>query len=126
VISKIHRNCLGTISFDGKFQGMRKPQEFIVYPIVDIEPTALLVQSDSRIGYIDLASGQVDLSKPHTGGAYFCHLVQRARVGTLNDEELFTLKANIFATAHGDAGRSINGVVGTDNSGAINVFGATE
>ena len=32
MISNIHKNCMGTVSFDAKFAGMRKPQDFIVYP----------------------------------------------------------------------------------------------
>lgn len=49
-VTKIRKNILGTISFTAKFTGMRKEQEFIVYPNPD--PGCILIQSDTRIGRI--------------------------------------------------------------------------
>lgn len=31
-ISNIKKGIMGTINFEAKFNGMRKPQEFVVYP----------------------------------------------------------------------------------------------
>ena len=116
MITKISKNIMGTISFDAKFNGMRKPQDFIVYPIkADDDPVQIKIQSDKRSGFISLVSGAVTLYP----GQYF--MGQVVQVGVLTAEELFELKANIMATASGKAGT--NGIVYCDNSGAVDVFG---
>jgi len=121
MISNIRRNIMGTTSFDGMFPGMRKPQDFIVYPLHQgNEATHAKVQSDTRIGMIDLGNGQVIMSPPRAGGAYGVHLAQAKAAGKLSAEELLMLKAAIFASAHGKAGT--NGIVYTDNSAALEVF----
>lgn len=122
MISNIHRNIMGTTSFDGQFPGMRKPQDFIVYPMHEGNSADLAkIQSDTRIGFINLQSGTVTLSRPKAGGAYFVHLNGAQMVGQVSAEELLLLKAAIMASAHGHAGT--NGIVYTDNSAAIDVFG---
>lgn len=125
MISNLHRNIMGTTSFDAKFPGMRKAQDFIVYPIkADDSAHEIVVQSDTRIGRIDLQTGTVRMSKPHPNGANFIHLsLESAIVDKLSQEDLFSLKAHIMSTAHGDAGRAQNRVIGCDNSGALEVFG---
>ena len=125
MITNITKNRTGTVSFDATFPGQRKPQDFIVYPIHGGEPAdSVTVQSDKRIGQICLETGWVTLTPSHPGGAYFHHLAGAYKLVKLNAEDLFSLKAQIFATAHGRAGA--NGYVFTDNSGAIDVFqGAT-
>lgn len=120
MLKNIRKNIMGTVSFDGMFPGMRKAQDFIVYPMKDQAENAL-IQSDTRIGTIDLQSGAVTLSKPHASGAYNVHLHEAREVCKLSGEDLFSLKAQIFATAHGHAGS--NGVVYVDNSAALEVFG---
>ena len=122
MIENIRKNRMGTVSFDGKFAGMRKAQDFIVYPMKEAE-THAQVQSDTRIGAIDLQSGFVMMSPARQGGSYGVHLALAANVGKLTAEELLMFKAHILATAHGMAGT--NGVVYCDNSGAADVFGAT-
>ena len=124
MITNIKRNIMGTTDFDGKFQGMVKTQTFIVYPLHAGQSTdTLLVQSKTRIGRIKLSNGAVTMSPPRAGGSYGHHLPLAARVGTLTAEELFSLKAQVFASASGKAGT--NGYVYTDNSGALEIFGAT-
>ena len=118
-ISNCKKNNMGTVSFDGKFAGMRKAQDFIVYPLTEAT-TSIKIQSDTRIGTINLESGDVHMSPPKPGGAYFHDLCHATSVGVLTAEELFLLKANIFATASGKAGT--NGVIFCDNSAAIEVF----
>lgn len=120
MISNISKNCMGTTSFDGKFEGMRKAKDFIVYPMKTGE-REITIQSDVRIGTIDLETGQVKLSKHHSGGAYFVHLYEAAPAGKLSGEQLLMLKAHIMGTASGKAGT--NSMVFTDNSGALEVFG---
>lgn len=122
LISKIKTNRMGTIDFEGKFAGMRKPQEFTVYPMhAEGDKNRIKIQSDTRIGYVDLEHGNVDLSPAYPGGAYNTALAHVGRVGKLSHEELFELKANVFSTASGRAGS--NGIMTTDNSGALEVFG---
>lgn len=120
-LTSIHRNNLGTVSFDAHFKGMRKPQEFVVYPLhTGADPSILLVQSGSRVGRIYLKDGRVVMCPPVSGGAYFHHLALAKEIDHLSAEDLFSLKAQVFATAHGNAGS--NGVVFTDNSAALEVF----
>lgn len=126
MITNLRKNRMGTVSFDAQFKGMRKPQDFIVYPIKPgADASQLLVQSDTRIGRIKLDVGAVWMSLPHPGGAYSQHLAECAQIDKLAQEELFSLKAQVFSTAHGDAGRATNGVIGCDNRGALEVFGVT-
>lgn len=120
-ISNIRKNRMGTVSFDGKLDGMRKAQDFITYPIKDeSDAKRVTIQSDTRIGIINLENGKVTLSPARSGGSYFVHLIYAKPAGVLNAEELLLYKAAIFGTAHGMAGS--NGMVYTDNSGAVGVF----
>jgi len=122
MITNIRRNCLGTLSFDGKFGTMRKPQDFTLYPIgLGGSTDRLTIQSATRIGYINTENGDVQLTPSRPGGAYFHHLALRQLVGRLPAEELFLLKAKVMDSASGKAGT--NGIVFTDNSGALEVFG---
>lgn len=111
------KNRLGTVSFDGQFQGMRKKQNFIVYPISSThEAGGIKIQSDTRIGFIDLSNGRVMLTPAIQSGAYNLHLSLVKFVGDLSGEELFLLKINIAATSSNKAGSA--GIT-CDNSGAI-------
>lgn len=125
MISNLRKNCMGTTSFDAKFAGMRKPQDFIVYPMKEGDDSQRpIIQSDTRIGMVCLQTGKVWMSKPHANGANFIHLsMECALIDKLSQEDLFNLKAHIFATAHGAAGKAENGIVQSDNSGALEVFG---
>lgn len=128
MITNIHKNLMGTISFDGKFAGMRKSQEFDVYPLqAGSDGFKVTIQSDTRIGIIFLRNGAEDdgrvyMSGPHSSGAYFSHLASGSFIDKLNSEELLMLKAHIMSTASGQAGD--NGMVTVDNSEAISVFAA--
>lgn len=122
MIENIHKNRMGTVSFDGKFDGMRKAQDFIVYPFHAGNSTdAAKVQSDTRIGLINLTTGEILMSPSRQGGSYGVHLAFAKPAGKLTSEELMLFKAQIAATANGHAGT--NGIVYTDNSGALEVFG---
>ncbi|MDE1828530.1 MAG: hypothetical protein KGH65_05210 [Candidatus Micrarchaeota archaeon] len=124
MLTNTRKNCMGTVSFDGKFDGMRKAQDFIVYPMHQgMEANCAKIQSDTRIGFIHLKTGRVDLSKSHPGGAYGVHLIEATSAGTLTAEELLMLKSAIFATASGKAGNNTMHVF-TDNSAALEVFKA--
>ena len=114
MIENAKKNCMGTVSFDGKFNGMRKAQDFIVYPMTE-QVERIMIQSDKRSGYIDANTGNVELFP----GKYFMGFADVA--GKLSAEELFMLKGQIMATASGKAGT--NGIVFCDNSGAAEIFG---
>lgn len=130
MITNIRKNNMGTTSFDGKFQGMRKAQDFIVYPLKAGEDVSKVeIQSDTRIGYIYLneaepSYGNVFMSKPVSSGAFNHHLATGSVIDKLSGEEMLLLKAQIFSSASGRAG--LNGIVFVDNSEAISVFGNTE
>lgn len=121
-LSNIHRNIMGTISFDLKIKGMRKPQDFIVYPIAAGESNkSIKIQSDTRIGKIDLNGGVGVMSQSHAGGAYGVHLaMDKKTVFKLSDADLETLKVRISGTAGDRVGS--RGIV-TDNSGASMMAG---
>jgi hypothetical protein len=115
-ITNTRRNCMGTTSFEAKFKGMRKTQEFIVYPIKAGDDTKhVTIQSDTRIGYLTFTGG-VHLCPPISSGAYAQHLANVAHIDTLSTDELSSLQAHIMKSANPKAGT--NGMVYTDNSGA--------
>ena len=60
-VSNCHRNIMGTVSFDGKFANMRKPEDFIVYPMHD-SGSEVHIQSGHRFGRLDLDTGKGILS----------------------------------------------------------------
>lgn len=125
MISNIHKNIMGTTSFDGQFSGMRKPQEFIVYPI-NSEATSIQIQSDTRFGYIEISTGVCTLSASHAGGGAYafhyakdCHM-GKAKQDTIPDDELRALLNFIRGTSSAMAGN--NGMrVFVDNSQAHNI-----
>jgi hypothetical protein len=73
------------ISLCGKFAGMRIPQSFTV---CINEGGKILIQSDNRIGYIDITEKTVKLTKPIKGGAYFIHLGQANISSSITEEEI--------------------------------------
>lgn len=121
MLSNLHRNIMGTVSFDGKFDGMRKAQEFDVYPMqAGDDLSRVAIQSDTRYGHIYLNDGRVFMSPSVAGGAYSHHLVQGKFLTPIAAEELLLLKSHILSSASPKAGT--HGVV-CDNSQATTVFG---
>lgn len=118
-MQNIRKNCMGTVSFDGKFAGMRTAQDFAVYPMNGCSMLAK-IQSVTRIGTIDLRSGIVQITPAVKGGARAGRMYLAKDGGTVSAEELLMLKAGIMATASGKAGSA--GVY-CDNSAALDVFG---
>jgi len=57
----------------GKFSGMRKEQDFIVYPY-KLDQTSLLVQSDRAIARIDIKTGRGLLNWRGSHSKYGVHL----------------------------------------------------
>jgi hypothetical protein len=120
-IIALGKNIMGTIDIEMKITGMRKPQEFSVYPITkDDSGKIITIQSDTRIGKIDLDTGRGVMSQSHSNGAYFVHFqMDNLTPFTVSESDLEKIKARIFATAGDNVGTS--GVV-TDNSGASRVL----
>ena len=113
-------NILGTASFMLQLPNMRKPQEFIVYPIQESDNPIITIQSDTRIGKIDLSSGRGLMSESHASGAYFVHLqMDKKTPFQLNDIQLSELKVKIKSTGGKEVGS--RGIV-SDNSGALNIM----
>lgn len=116
MITNCSKNIMGTVSFDGKFSGMRKAQDFIVYPMQDAGEM-VKIQSNTRIGKINLFDGLVTMSQPHTNGAHFIHLSLDKPVFTmLSKEDCQTLRQWIKSTGGTEVGSSF---VKCDNTGAI-------
>ncbi len=112
---------IGTTTFKIKLKGMRKPQQFDVYPIKEEDSkTVIMVQSDKRIALIHLDTGTGKISENHANGAYFHHLsidtLQHFQLTTL---DLQALKLHIFTTNSKEAGTT--GFY-TDNSGAADIL----
>lgn len=115
-VTNIRKNIMGTISFDGRFEQMRKAQDFIVYPLAD-SGTVITVQSDTRFGRIDLFNGLVTMSQPHAGGAYSHHLLMDKPVySMIAAEECQLLRDCVKRTGGLQVGSSI---VKSDNTGAM-------
>jgi hypothetical protein len=119
-ISGCRRNIMGTVTFDGKCAGMRKPQDFIVYPMQDSGPN-ITIQSDHRFGQIDLDTGKGVLSANRAQYANapwlgLCVINGTAIDVELATEERETLRQWIKSTGGVLVGRSI---VKCDNTGAL-------
>jgi hypothetical protein len=117
----LKRNIMGTTDIEMKISGMRKPQDFIVYPIgKDDAGSVITIQSDTRIGQINLVKGVGVMSQSHSSGAYFVHLqMDKLTSFTINEKDLEDLKINIYKTAGDNVGT--RGIV-SDNSGASRIF----
>lgn len=119
MISNLHKNVMGTTSFDAKFEGMRKSQEFDVYPVKGGgKEVELTIQSDTRIGTINMETGAVKVTRSFPSGAYFHHIAFATAVGTLSNDALTALKEHVMGTASRNAG-SLG--VYCDNSGAASL-----
>lgn len=121
-LSNFTVNILGTVSFDGKFKGMRKAQNFIVYPMQD-SGTVIHIQSDNRFGVLDIASGKGVLSanrQQYANHAWlsYCLANKTASVFQLDPEDLTTLKNWIKSTGGVLVG---NSMVKSENIGAISI-----
>ncbi len=125
-LSGLRRNIMGTTSFTLKGGSMRKPQEFIIYPKNEndgLPPYIFQIQSDTRIGLIDMKNGGRMLATPPvSSGAYGVHLQfalenkTAQSLGTLEKSDYEALFDAIGATANTWGDRTE--VITTDNTGA--------
>ena len=120
-ISRIRKNVMGTISITMKIKGMRKDQEFIFYPITK-DSVSIKIQSDTRIGTIK-PNGEGRMSKPHSSGAYFHHLMwDKLTPFQFNESDWKQIVDYIGLTESKEAGKKENGIISSDNSGAKSIF----
>jgi len=120
-VNNIHTNIMGTISFNMKIKGMRKFQEFSIYPI-DKDTKILTIQSDTRIAKLSL-DGRGLMSKSHSNGAYFMHFsIDTLTPFIIEGEEWQELKNKISLTQNKKAGLKENGIIHSDNSKAKSIF----
>lgn len=117
----LKRNIMGTTDIEMRISGMRKAQDFIVYPIgADDAGNVITIQSETRIGQINLVKGVGVMSQSHSNGAYFMHLqMDKLTPFTISESDLENIKSHIFKTAGANVGSS---VVKSDNSGASRLF----
>lgn len=119
IIKNIAKNYLRTIEITMKIKGMRKFQEFTVYPIQQGD-TSILVQSDTRIARISL-NGEGIMSKSHPNGANSTHLATDTFTKfTIEPTDWRQIVEYIGLTMGKNAG--ITGFR-FDNSGAKSIFG---
>ena len=127
-IANIKKSIMGTTEFDMKAPGHRGFQNFLCYPIGQGQTAEKVkIQSDKRIGYYHPATGKIELGKSRSGGSYNPHLVMDQLNGLIKTFDVpadvnHNLKAAIFVTTSSEAGKAENGIVQSDNSGAINIF----
>lgn len=119
-ISNCKRGIMGTVEFDGQFTGMRKAQDFVVYPMQD-SGNIISIQSDHRFGRIDLATGKGTLSANRAQYANSIWLaVCMAQKGAVDidlaHEDLQTLRGWIKSSGGICIGSSF---IKCDNTGAI-------
>lgn len=120
-VLNIFKNRMGTISIDLKIKGMRKPQDFIFYPI-NKESKYLIIQSDTRIAKINL-DGKGLMSQSHQNGAYFMHLnFDKLTPFNFSKTDWQQIVDYIGITESETAGKKENGVIFSDNSGAKSIF----
>jgi hypothetical protein len=110
-------NIMGTTTLDLKIKGMRKPQDFIVYPISTEEAgKPITIQSDTRFGYLDLSSGRGLMSQSHANGAYSYHFAADKKVPfKISETDVKKIKEHLASKASSKAG---NSVIFSENSGA--------
>ncbi len=114
-LTNIKENIMGTISFDLKAKGMRKVQNFIVYPaqgksIAD----DLMIQSDTRIGYLNLEHKTIRITKGFPGGAHAPHLAMTPlSKHDVPEDVAIALELQILGTHSKEAGSSY---ISCDNS----------
>ena len=118
MIESVRRSVMGTASIEAKFKGMRKSQNFNVYPITsEADAKKITIQSGTRIGYYIPETKTIKLCKPCSSGAYFHHLSYAEAMGEwviseLSDEDNEKLITGIRATT----GDLVGGFIKCENS----------
>lgn len=97
--------------FEMKLPGMKKAQEFTIYPYDGGD--FVVLQSATRITKVNLRTGEAILSKAHSNGSYFHDLlsIRGATAVTVPSETLVELQKYLWE----NSGRQSNGVIMIDN-----------
>jgi len=124
VINSIRKNRMGTISFNMLIKGMRKEQDFIVYPMAS-KTVEIMIQSGKRFGFLNAETGKGTLTANRANGAYSIdysidRMNNKLVEFEVSDLDLQALKMQVFVSASSKAGD--NGVIYTDNSGAKEII----
>ena len=119
-LSNCRKNTMGTLSFDGQFPGMNKPQDFIVYPMQE-SSQEIRIQSDHRFGTVNLETGAGIISAnraQYANGMWLslCMLRGTAKPFTLSIEDTQTLRQWVKSTGGVLVGSAH---VFSDNTGAM-------
>jgi len=123
MITNIHKNCMGTASFNGKFGKMRKEQEFVTYAIQSGDNgKTIAIQSGHRYAIISVESGKMILSSNQANYAnsmtlQLDMLKGKAEKVLIPSDELETLLSFIRGTASPMAGNNCMSLF-CDNSNA--------
>lgn len=125
-LENVKTGFMGTIEFDAKFPGMRKAQNFSVYPMHEEGESDKIIrcQSDSRWLEINSETGECEITtaqQGHHSGIMLAYqkAARKHKEFTLPEVELSHLKMQIFTTQGKEVG---NSVARTDNSGAVNIL----
>lgn len=113
IIENIRKNVMGTMSFDLKAKGMRKAQNFVVYPI-DKTDSTIRCQSDKKWIIINPETKTATISKK--GNTSWDYNYNGHTDLELDQDTLNTLLDSIRGTASKKAGN--NGIMYCDNSQA--------
>lgn len=120
MIANIRKNIMGTCSFNGQFSGMRKPQDFIVYPMREAGDI-IRIQAKGRFGELNLATGELVLSTKngrHAGNEWLavCVAMGTAITEILPIDEIQAIRLCVKSTGGIAVGSSF---VKSDNTGAL-------
>ncbi len=107
IIKNIHKNSMGTISFNATFTGMRKEQDFIIYPNPEKH---LLIQSSTRVAKVNFDGKLAIVVAGNVAEFSF----RTQKIDTI--ENIAELLNAVRGTASSNAGT--NGLVYCDNSKA--------
>ena len=124
-LSNIRKNIMGTTSFDMKYKGMRKMDDFIVYPMSSGATDATIrIQSGSRFGKLDLSTGKCVMAV-NRGGCNSIDLMVQEIDNTVKNvlfsaSQCAELKSAILGTYSHHAGT--NGIMYSDNSGVTAII----
>jgi hypothetical protein len=114
---QVKSNIMGTTDLIMKIKGMRKAQDFIVYPISSQDTNKpITIQSDTRFGYLDLTTGNGLMSQSHQNGAYsYNFMVDKKVPFRISEIDLQKIKEHLASRVGANVGS--RGIL-SDNSGA--------
>src|SRR4029078_4036845 len=94
------------------------PQDFIVYPMQKASKE-ILIQSDTRIGKLNLETGKGQMSQSHASGAYQPHLMMDKLIEfEISPLDAQSLRMQIFTTS----GKEVGDYIKSSNIGASDIL----